>query len=243
MDNNLLVVGLAVFCLILGSIAWGQPRAGNRVFYWHQTIAGLDETPDRFYAQVYQALRESLNLRQISLAGFGFGPTRLYEGSHIFTDRPLYLEARYKHLTYYLYASQTPAGFFVSTWMHSKYVRGDDKPTVLPAGFRYFARQTLFQYDATLMFSESVHTVVLSVLDQYIQDQQLKPLEAAERVPVMHAFYGRSLAPATATTPVAGATFHEAPQDLLPKVSATTPHMSPPVAPSSDDGGGRRLPL
>lgn len=194
---NLLLSGLGLFFIVLGCIAWRQPRAGNRVAYWHQTIPGLDETSERFYAQVYQALKESLQIRRIALTGFGFGPTRLFEGGNIFTERPLYLEARYKHLRYYLYVGQSPAGFFISTWLYSKYVVGDDKPTVLPAGFGYFSRQSLFQYDATLMFNESVHSIVMEVLDRYIQEQQLTPLTEAQRCPVMHAFYSRGLPPTT----------------------------------------------
>jgi len=209
-SNNLLLIGCGIFLIVLGCIAWRQPRAGNRVAYWHQTIPGLDETPDRFYAQVYQALKDSLQIRHIALTGFGFGPTHLFAGRHIFTERPIYLEARYGHLRYYLYVGQTPAGFFISTWLYSKYVVGDDKPTVLPAGFRYFARQSLFQYDATLMFNESVHSIVMEVLDRYIAEQELTPLTEAQRCPVMHAFYGRGLPPTAPLPPTAS----------LPTVSA-----------------------
>ncbi|MDR7465054.1 MAG: hypothetical protein QN209_10255 [Armatimonadota bacterium] len=54
----------------------------------------------------------------------------------------------------------------------------------------YFAWQTLFEFDAVLMFCGSIHSAVLEVLDEYIQSQQLRPLEEEERRPVLHAFYG-----------------------------------------------------
>lgn len=180
--------------LLLGLRAYGQPRVADRVAYWHQTVAGLDETPEKFYAQVHQALREGLQLRDISLSGFGFGPKHLFEARSVFSERPLYLSVRYKHLTYYLYTGQTPAGLFISTWLYNRKMSGFGThltPFQIPAlQFHYFGRQSLFQYDATLMFFESVHAVVLDVLDRYVEEQKLKPLEDFERRPVLHAFYG-----------------------------------------------------
>ncbi len=182
------LVGLLV--LVLACFAYGQPRAGDRVARWHYSIPDLNETPDRFYAQVYQALRDGLERGEVPLQGLGFGPSRLFEGRTIFSQRPLYFCARYKHLSYFLYVSQTPAGCFVSSWTYSKYVKGEGESRLTSfAAHRYFSRQTLFQFDALLMFNESLHAIVMEVLDRYIQEQGLKPLEEYERRPVYHAFY------------------------------------------------------
>jgi hypothetical protein len=190
--------------VLLGLRAYGQPRVADRVAYWHQTIAGLDETPAQFYAQVHQALREALQQHDIALVGFGFGPQRLFEGRSALSEQPLYLSVRYKHLTYYLYTGQTPAGLFISTWLYNKKMSGIGThltPFQLASlQFHYFGRQSLFQYDATLMFFESVHSVVLEVLDRYLEERKLQPLEEYERRPVLHAFYGGAGAFAPAPT-------------------------------------------
>lgn len=194
------LVGLLL--LALACFAYNQPRAGDRVARWHHSIPSLNETPDRFYAQVYQALRDGLERGEVPLQGLGFGPSRLFEGRTIFSQRPLYFCARYKHLSYFLYVSQTPVGCFVSSWTYSKYVKGEGESRLTSfAAYRYFSRQTLFQFDAALMFNESLHAIVMEVLDRYIQEQGLKPVEEYERRPVYHAFYRNAFSQPVAFQP------------------------------------------
>lgn len=162
----------------------------NQVSYWHQSVSGLHENPSRFYAQVYQRLQAGLESGQVPLTGFGFGPHYLFEGGSIFGGRPLYLRACYKHVTFYLYVAATPAGLFVSHWSFSKFTFWLQHPLLRWFMFWYFQNQTLFQFDAVLMFSEAMHAVVLEVLDSYMQQENLKPLEELERRPVLHPFYG-----------------------------------------------------
>lgn len=195
---NGIAVGFLVGVLLLGlgCVAWRRRRAGDRIAYWHQTIVGLEEDPNRFYAQVHQVLKARLEAPEMALVGFGFGPLREFETTSIFGPRPLYLGVRYKHLTFYVYAGQTPAGFFVSTWLYHQWLRGDEReerPGQQAKARRYDSRETMFQYDTVLMFIESVQTIVLEVLDRYIQEQGLKPLEAYERRPILHAFYRNAL--------------------------------------------------
>ncbi len=102
-------------------------------------------------------------------SGAGLRPRALVRGAHHLLPAPLYFCARYKHLSYYLYVSQTPAGCLVSSWTYSKYIKGEGEPRFSGfAAYRYFSRQTLFQFDAALMFSESLHSIVMDVLDRYI---------------------------------------------------------------------------
>jgi hypothetical protein len=196
---NSLLIAVGAVLLYLATIAYRQPRVADRVAYWHHSLTGLDETPDRVYAQVYQALKEGLRLRGVSLSGMGFGPSLLFETHSVFSHRPLYFCARYQHLTYYFYVSQVPTGLFVSTSLYSKFVKGaGEKKFSTIAAHRYFQKQTMFQFDATLMFQETVHALVLEVLDRYIGEENLKPLEEYERRPVYHAFY-QSYVPAPPT--------------------------------------------
>ncbi|HEX8234546.1 MAG TPA: hypothetical protein VF600_01175 [Abditibacteriaceae bacterium] len=195
--DGLLLITLGCILLYFAAFAYRQPRAGDQVAYWQKSVVNLDEMPDRFFAQVFQRLREGLNTREVALTGMGFGPQKLFENRSIFSHRPLYLCAQYKHLTYYLYVSQTPVGLFLSTWMYSKFVKGsgEGKGIATLAARRYFAQQTMFQHDALLMFQESVHSIVLEVLDRYMQEQGLKPLEEYERRPIYHAFYSNAFPP------------------------------------------------
>ena len=113
------LIGFGVVFLFLACIAWGQPRPINRVWYWNQIVPGLQETPDNFYAKVHQRLQAGIAVRHMPLKGFGFGPSHLFENRTIWGERPLYLQARYKQCTYYLYVSQTPAGLYISEWLFS----------------------------------------------------------------------------------------------------------------------------
>jgi hypothetical protein len=205
----LLVAG--VYLLIFGSRLYSQPRVGEQISAWRALIPVLNEPPQRFYAQLYQSLKASLQERvaegstagfneggtegtsapvQVVLTGMGFGPHRLFAAPHLFAERPLYLLVRYKHLRCYVYAGQTPTGLFVSSWGYSDFQTG---PTGLISftkkALNYFRKQTLFQYDAALMFTHCVHEIISDTVDGYLQQEGLKPLEALERRPIMHPFY------------------------------------------------------
>jgi len=185
-----LLITLGAVLFFLGCLSWFQPRVMNHVWHWHQTVSGLEESPDRFYAQIYQRLQDGVQVRQLPLSGLGFGPRHLFETRTILGGKPLYLEARYKHATLYLYIAATPAGLFISQWLFSKYTTWIDHPILKWFVLWYAYQQTLFQFDAVLMFGESVHAIVLDVLDTYIDQEGLKPLEEFERRPVLQSFYG-----------------------------------------------------
>lgn len=210
----LLVAGAGF--LVLGSRLYGQPKVGQQISAWRTLVPVLDEPADRFYARLYQALKASLQERlpegmtgsdggphtsqasveqasvEIVLTGLGFGPHRLFASPSLFAERPLYLLVRYQHLKCYVYAGQTPTGLFVSAWGYSDYHVGegaDRRLAFTKRGWSYFSKQTLFQFDAALMFTAAVHEILSSTVDAYRQEEGLQPLEALERRPVLHAFY------------------------------------------------------
>jgi hypothetical protein len=200
MVTSLVLIILGGLTFAIACRTHGQPRAYNSVWYWNHLVPGLREMPDHFYNKVHERLREGVKVKHIPLKGFGFGPTHLFEERTIFGARPLYLEARYKHVTYYLYVCQTPAGLYVSQWLFSKftYRHNDAWPTRAIAALHNY-QQTLFQFDATLMFGEAIHQTVLEILDQYIADEGLTPLEAFERRPILHSYYNHDPAAGQAT--------------------------------------------
>ena len=190
-----------VLLLIFGARLYGQPKVGEQVSVWHTLIPVLDEPAERFYRKIYQALKSSLEDRlpegddspvEIVLIGMGFGPHRLFARPSLFADRPLYLLVKYQHLKCYIYAGQTPAGLYISAWGYSDYHVGEGANHRLlfsKKAWKYFSRQTLFQFDAVIMFTTAVHEILSDIIDDYREEKGLEPLEALERRPVLHAFY------------------------------------------------------
>jgi hypothetical protein len=237
-DQEMWLLAAALVVLILGCISWGQPRVINRVWHWHYLTAGLQETPDHFYAQVYQRLEEGIQVRHLPLSGLGFGPSRLFENRTILGGQHLYLQARYKHASIYLYVAQTPNGLFISQWLFSRHHNLLGHPILRWTLLPYIYGQTLFQFDSVLMFGESFHSIVLDVLDGYIQEHGLKPMEEFERRPVLHSFYG-GIAAGYGTPSGYGT---GAGQDT-PSGPGVAVGQGAPPQPSAAGGAARRLPL
>jgi hypothetical protein len=195
----LLVAGF--WLLVFGSRLYGQPKVGEQISHWQDKLPLPSEPPQRFYQRLYQAFKASLQDRladgdnaaiEVVLTGMGFGPHRLFAAPSLFAERPLYLLVRYKHLRCYIYAGQTPTGLFISAWGYSDYQAGEgDLQRLLPImrALKYFKRQTLFQYDAAIMFTTSVHEILYETLNACLLEKGLKPLEEMEKRPILHAFY------------------------------------------------------
>jgi hypothetical protein len=192
------------FLLVFGSRLYRQPKVGEQVSVWRGLAPVLEEPPQRFYARLYQTLKASLQDRladhdnrdaapvEVVLTGMGFGPHRLFAAPSLFAERPLYLLVRYKHLRCYIYAGQTPTGLFISSWGYSDYHVGegaDRRIALTKKAWKYFSRQTLFQVDATIMFTFCVQEIISQVVDGYREEKGLQPMEALERRPILHAFY------------------------------------------------------
>jgi hypothetical protein len=202
---GLFLLFAGVCLLAFGWRLYGQPKVGEQISVWRTLVPVLDEPADRFYARLYQTLQASLQERlpesdghgrdahvEIALTGMGFGPHRLFAAPSLFAERPLYLLVRYQHLKCYIYAAQTPTGLFVSSWGYSDYHVGegaDQRMAFTKRAWKYFSRQTLFQFDAALIFTTAVHELLSDTVDSYRSDEGLQPLEALERRPILHAFY------------------------------------------------------
>jgi hypothetical protein len=103
--------------LYLGFRAWGQPRDKDRTAYWQKTIEGLDEDPDVFFGQVYQALKEDW-LRAMCNFRAWDRPTHLFETRSVFSH-DLLPPGQIQALSYYLYLGQTPTGMFPSSRVYN----------------------------------------------------------------------------------------------------------------------------
>ena len=206
---GLVLVIVGVVLVVLGARLYGQPKVGDQVSAWRTLLPVPHEPPHRFYTRLYQGLQVSLQDRvadpvpndhrfpgqndfpiEVVLTGMGFGPHRLFATPQLFAERPLYLLVRYKHLRCYIYAGQTPTGLFVSAWGYSDFHRGPQGLIrYTKRALNYFRKETLFQYDAALIFLHCVHEILADTVDSYRHQEGLKPLETMERRPVLHAFY------------------------------------------------------
>jgi hypothetical protein len=195
----LLLVG--VVFLVFGARLYGQPKVGEQISVWRTLVPTLDESAERFYRKSYQSLKASLEDRlpdhdgspvEVVLTGMGFGPHRLFARHSLFAERPLYLLVKYQHLKCYVYAGQSPAGLYISSWGYSDYHVGEGANRRLvftKKAWNYFSHQTLFQFDAAIIFTTAVHEILSEIVDEYREEEGLQPLESLERRPVLHSFY------------------------------------------------------
>jgi hypothetical protein len=193
----LLLFALGVALIVIGLRLLQQPLARDAISQWHTPLLPqVSDDPQTVYARIYQGLKAGLEERQVELKGMGFGPIRLFETKSIFSARPLYFCAKYKHLTYYIYGMATPYGLFLSTWLFSKHAKGRDEQWLLPIGFKYKLNETLFQHDAVVLFQTMMHNIVLEVVESYRRDTGMPPLQEYEKRPVYSSFYEKSFPPA-----------------------------------------------
>lgn len=255
----LLVIG--VHLLILGSRLYYQPRVGDQISFWNYTLHIPNEPPKRFYARLYHTIKDSLEDRfadgdgsrvEVILTGMGFGPMRLFAAPSLFAQRPLYLLVRYRHLKYYIFAGQSPIGLFISSWCfvdHGMGILEILKIAPLIRRFHYSSPQTLFQFDATVMFQEGIHALLIDTVKTYLQETNLKPMEAMEQRPILHAFYKnpfqrKAIAPDTANTFAHSASNNQPPQvfTMPPPPDNTQAQATPQQVPADANGGPHNEP-
>jgi hypothetical protein len=263
--------------LLLGIAAWLQPHPLQALAQWSNTIWGLQERPELFYRRVSELLQVRLqevgaqivleNADAPSTAASSTPPTALHGirlnwhrllsyRSHFFFARQPYLQVRYRHLTYYLYASPLPGGFFVSTWLFSKHTNAQNNPLKMGLLLWRLNRMTLFEADAIEMFHLALQRAVFDVVDDYCRELALPPLDDLARRPVLHGFYARTkgasqslgayVTPAPmATSPVVAPSAvnttlpFEAP---LPPHPAIPPTPASPATPQNNDSGPGTIP-
>lgn len=175
---------------ILVARAWRQPRALQSSGHQPEFLPGFTEGPERFYAKVYERLQADLEASQLPFGRLSFGPRRLFSRPNPFSPRCVYLEVRYRELSYLVYALPSVGGLHISSWLFSKHERMAEHPLLKWVLWWRLSRMTLFQYDIMSLFHALVSGAVNAVIDELRAEQGLRPLEAYERRPVLRGFYG-----------------------------------------------------
>lgn len=233
---SLLPLGLVL--LVLAFLSWGQPRALFALAQWSHAMPGLDEDADQFYARLFRLLEGRLGARPLPFSSLTIGPSHLWATRTLLGGEALYLQARYQHLTYYVYACPMPGGLYVSTWLFSSMAGWEDHFLLKWLLLWRLYRMTLFGYDAIEMFHLTVHGALMDLLDDYSRERGLPLLDEMARRPVLHGFYARSKglaalpgAAAVAAAPTSGALPATAP--AAPARLPFEPIIAPPAVSGS----------
>jgi hypothetical protein len=191
-----LTFGLIVIGFVLAS---GQPRAMQNSAQNSERVPGYEGTPDRFYALGFDRLQADLERGALPFKSISFGPRQLFASRHIFSPRPVYLEVRYEHFSYFVYAISGPDGLHVSSWLFSKHEAWANRPLLKYLVAWRLTQMTLFQFDIMRLFHEVVEGALGAVIDELREERGLPPLEEFERRPVLNGFYAtmQGVAPGT----------------------------------------------
>ncbi len=158
------------------------------ISHWNQLIDGLEHSSDSFY-KTFEA-----KLAERKMPGVKVDRTDFAEGG-LFSARRTYLRIRRDELTYHICAA--PFGekyFFFSAWLHGNTGCLATLASIPGLGLliRILLRPLTFYYiDSTMMFQSAVHTLLMTEIDELTKAQNLQPLSAEQRKPILSEFYAK----------------------------------------------------
>lgn len=149
---------------------------------WYQLIEGLQDSSQRFYASVEEAVKKR-NIYDVKISRVD------YRESGIFSAKREYLRVKWKKYIFDICAAPFGNGFFISWWLGSS----PSKIMALiymipffgPLLVRTFKPETYYQLDSTAMFQESISRAVLEVVDDATEKNGLRSLSELERKPIL----------------------------------------------------------
>jgi len=163
-------------------------RAPIILSHWHHSIENLQESPQKFY----NSLVEAISQRQIP----GIDISRIdYREGGVFSAKRTYLRVKRKEHIFDICAAPFGSGFFFSWWLGEKISLFWSLIMAIPflgiplmAAFR---PQTYFRHDTALMFQDSISSAVHEVIDGITKAKGLRTLSELERKPIMSDFFKR----------------------------------------------------
>jgi hypothetical protein len=226
------LIPLGCVLLLLAFLSWWQPRALLAQVQWSHAMWNLEEDADRFYARLFNLLESRLAARPLPFSSLSIGPCSLFATRTLLGGEALYLQANYRHLTYYVYACPMPGGLYVSTWLFSKMAGWENHPLLKWLLLWRLYRMTLFGFDALEMFHLTVHGAVLDLLDDYARERGLAPLDEVARRPVLHGFYAKQKGVTSLPAAPASGTVVAAPAPAITRLPFEAPPELPIVPPA-----------
>ncbi|MCP4368561.1 MAG: hypothetical protein GY797_10690 [Deltaproteobacteria bacterium] len=164
-------------------------KQADRLFsHWHQSIPNLQESPQKFYNN----LVEAISLHNIP----GIDISRIdYREGGVLSAKRLYLRVKRKELIFDICAAPFGNGFFFSWWLGDKLSMFWRLVLVIPflgiPLMATFRPETYFRHDTALMFQDSIAYAVYEVIDGITKAKGLRPLSELEKKPILSDFFKR----------------------------------------------------
>ncbi len=156
--------------------------------HWHQSIPCLQESPQKFYNNLVEAIL------QRNIPGIDISRIDYREGG-VFSAKRLYLRVQRKEHIFDICAAPFGSGFFFSWWRGEKIGLFWCLVMLIPflgiPLMTIFRPETYFRHDTGLMFQDSIASAVLEVIDGITKANGLRPLTELERKPIQSDFFKR----------------------------------------------------
>ncbi len=156
--------------------------------HWHQSIPNLQESPQKFYNSLVEAISQR-NIPSIDISRID------YREGGVFSAKRTYLRVRRKEHIFDICAAPFGSGFFFSWWLGEKVSFFWSLVMLIPfLGMRLmstFRPQTYFRHDTALMIQQSISSAVHEVIDGITKAKGLRTLSEVERKPIMSDFFKR----------------------------------------------------
>jgi hypothetical protein len=162
-----------------------QREPNEHLSHWYRLIHGLTHTPEEFYSALQNRIA-ARGLPEVSIGRVTFRQRGLL------SRHQEYLRVMRGDLVFDICGA--PFGknaFFVSSWLGEFRMNGclANALVALPGiGLlveRWLQPRTYYHIDTALMFQESIHTVLLGLVEELTSDQGIEPIPEHERKPSM----------------------------------------------------------
>ncbi len=156
--------------------------------HWHHSFKNLQESPQKFYNNLVQAISER------NIPGIDISRIEYREGA-VFSAKRLYLRVKRKEHVFDICAAPFGSGFFFSWWRGVKVSLFWDLVMDIPflgiSLMALFRPETYFRQDTGLMFQDSIASAVFEVIDGITKAKGLRLLTELERKPILSDFFKR----------------------------------------------------
>ena len=163
-------------------------RAPIILSHWYHSIEGLQESPQKFYNNLVEAISKR-KLPDIDISRID------YREGGVFSAKRTYLRVRRKEHIFDICAAPFGSGFFFSWWLGEKVSLFWSLVILIPfLGMRLmstFRPQTYFRYDTALMFQQSISSAVHEVIEVITKAKGLRALSELEKKPILSDFFKR----------------------------------------------------
>lgn len=171
-----------ILILLLCILLWVMSKTKNKnveiLDHWHQHFYNLQLSSKEFYDLVEQQIKDQslpkVKLSRVTLSEAG-----------LFSSNREYLRIQRDQYTFDICAAPFGKEFFISWWLVENSGSLQLLLTRLPFIGRFFIKQTnrktYYQIDTETMFMESIHSILLQLIDSITEQKGLRSLSETQR--------------------------------------------------------------